>query len=363
MDGFQNKIYEDLIADDAFILWASKQDSTHSEYWENWTSEHPDCKFEFDEALKTVGLLSFNPPKISEKEIHSLWKKTNSKFDKSQSGNKVRQLIGWGTKIAAILVIPLILSVLWLYQKNAAIQSEFNQVRQYDQANPVTLKAPMGGIVNFELPDGTKVWLNSGSEIRYPASFGDDSREVNILGEAYFEVEKSDVPFLVNNPGPQVKVYGTQFNVNAYANEEEVIVALAEGKVSLKVNNDEVYLHPGEISKFDKCNRNLSIAKTDIDQYISWREGKLIFRDVTLASIIRTLERRYNASIRIVDAEVANYKYNAIVKGETFEQIFELLTLTAPIKYEYIKPKQKDDSSFTRAKVIISKDKNRAVTR
>ncbi len=363
MNSFQNKIYEDLIADDAFIKWASKKDTSNSEYWENWTKEHPYCKLEFNEALKTVGLLCFNAPKISDTEINYLWKKTNSKLDTVNPTTRIRHIISWGTKIAAILVIPLILSVVWSYQRNSTIEAEYNKIAQYNQANPVTLKAPFGGIVNFELPDGSIVWLNAGSEIQFPAVFGKETREVNLIGEAYFEVEKADAPFLVNNPGPRVKVYGTQFNVNAYANEEEVIVALAEGKVSLKVNNDEVYLHPGEISKFHKTEHNLSIVKTNIDQYVSWREGKLIFRDATLASIARTLERRYNVEISITDTEIANNKYNAIIRGETFEQILELLTHTAPIKYEYIKAKQKVDSSFTRARVIISKDKNRTITR
>lgn len=362
MSSFQNKIYEDLIADDAFVKWASKKDTTSSEYWENWTKERPDCKLEFYEALKTVGLLRFNAPKISNTEISYLWKKTNSKLEKVKPANRIRHIISWGTKIAAILVIPLILSVLWLYQKNSTIEAEYNKIAQYNQANPITLKAPLGGIVNFELPDGSIVWLNAGSEIQYPAVFGKETREVHILGEAYFEVEKADTPFLVNNPGPQVKVYGTQFNVNAYANEEEVIVALAEGKVSLKMNNEEVYLRPGEISKFHKIEHNLSITKTNIDQYVSWREGKLIFRDATLASIARTLERRYNVAIRITDTEIANNKYNAIIRGETFEQILELLTHTAPIKYKYTKAKQKADSSYTRTSVIISKDKNRTIS-
>ena len=361
MSSFQNKIYEDLIADDGFIQWASNEDISNSKYWVDWKDKYPNCKIEFEEALKTVRLLNFNTPKISDTEINYLWKKTNSNFKKAKPTNRVRRLLNWGAKVAAILLVPLILSVFWLYQKNSLIESEYEQLTQYNQVNPVTLKAPMGGTVNFELPDGSKVWLNAGSEIQYPAIFGKEAREVNILGEAYFEVEKADAPFLVNNPGPQVKVYGTQFNVNAYANEEEVIVALAEGMVSLQVNNDEVYLEPGEISKFDKTNHGLTISKTNIDQYVSWREGKLIFRDATFASIARTLERRYNAGISITDTEIANNKYNAIIRGETFEQILELLTHSAPIKYEYTKPEQKADSSFTRAEVIISKDNNRTI--
>lgn len=361
MSRFQDKIYEDLIADKDFISWASNNDKSNSAYWKEWKNNHPDCEAEFDEALKTVQLFRFTTPKVSETEISYLWQKTQDKLPGQTSKSRVKQLVVWGSKYAAILIIPLVISVLWLYQKNTSIQSAYDQITQYNQENPVSVTAPKGGIVNFELPDGSKVWLNAGSEIKYPACFSGEQREVSILGEAVFEIEKSEAPFFVNNPGPRVRVYGTQFSVSAYANEPNVVVALAEGKVALNVNDKEIFLRPGEVSNFHKENRELSIVETNIDRFMSWREGKLIFRDATLGSIIRTLERRYNASIRIVDAEVANYKYNAIIQGETFEQILDLLSRTAPIKYKYVKPKQNNDSSFTQAKVIITKDKNRII--
>lgn len=361
MSRFQHNIYEDLIADNGFINWASKKDKSNSSYWDEWKDNHPDCDAEFDEALKTVQLIRFNTPKVSKTEINYLWQKTQNKLPSDNSSSRIRQLVVWGSKIAAILIIPLIISVFWLYQKNSSIQTAYNQMALYNQENPVHVRAPKGGLVKLELPDGSKVWLNADSEIKYPASFIGNQREVTIIGEVFFEIEKSEAPFIVNNPGPQIKVYGTQFNVAAYANEPNVIVALAEGKISLNVNNDEVFLRPGEVSKFDKENRGLSISKTNIDQYISWREGKLIFRDATLGSITRTLERRYSANIQIVDDELATQKYNAIIQGETFEQILELLSRTAPIKCKYTKPKQNEDSSFSEAEVIITKDKNRIV--
>lgn len=361
MSRFQHNIYEDLIADKDFLNWASNNDKSNSAYWEEWKDNHTDCDAEFDEALKTVQLIRFNTPKVSKTEISYLWQKTQNKLPSHNSISRIRQLMVWGSKIAAVLILPLIISVFWLYQKNTDIQTAYNQMAQYNHENPVRVKAPKGGLVNLELPDGSKVWLNADSEIEYPASFRGEQREVSISGEAFFEIEKSEAPFIVNNPGPQIKVYGTQFNVSAYTNEPNVTVALAEGKVALDVNGEEVFLRPGEVSKFDKENRELSISQTNIDQFISWREGKLIFRDATMASIIRTLERRYNATIEVRDKEVANYKYNAIIQGETFEQILDLLSRTAPIKCKYIKPKQNDDSSFTQAEVIITKDKNRIV--
>jgi ferric-dicitrate binding protein FerR (iron transport regulator) len=262
-------------------------------------------------------------------------------------------------RVAAVLVIPLFVAVIWLYQNNLSIRSDFVEVTNQLPQKTVTVNAPLGGLVNLQLPDGSTVWLDAGSKISYPVYFGSDKREVTLVGQAYFEIEKCNVPFFVKNAGPTVKVYGTEFSVSAYNNEENVIVALAEGKVSLNVNNKEILLKPGEISKFNKQARTFEIVETDINRFIKWKDGILIFRDATLSTIVRTLERRYNASIHIEDDVIANYKYNAILKGESFEQVLDLLTLSAPIKYTYIKPIQKEDFSYTQARVVVTKDNKR----
>lgn len=364
MNSFRKQKYEELITDKGFIRWATGRDHSNIGDWDNWPQRHPGYEAEFDEALKTARLLTFETPKVSDTEIHYQWEKTLNKLNNVDGLNKkniVRRLILWTGRGAAVLLVPLVVTVVWLYLQNTSVQTENEEMSAYFRSNPVTVKAPMGGMVNLQLPDGTKVWLNAGSEIKYPASFSGSQRVVSMEGEAFFEVEKADVPFVVNNPGPQVRVYGTQFNVNAYNNEENVIVALAEGKVSLKVNHTEQILKPGEISVFNKEKHSLTIKQASIVPFTSWRAGKLIFRDATLTSIVKTLERRYNASIQIADPAVAHYTYNAIVQGETFEQVLDLLALSAPIKYKYIRPKQKEDSSFSKAQVIITKDKTRII--
>ncbi|RIH64897.1 DUF4974 domain-containing protein [Mariniphaga sediminis] len=361
MSRFQKEIYENLIADNRFVHWASGRDNTEAGYWKDWRMNHPEWEAEFSEALKTVRLFRFETPKISDSEIHYFWQKTRRQINARNRGKQIGRFTLWAGRVAAVLLIPLLVTVVWLYLQNMSVKSDYEQIAQYNNSNPVTVKAPIGGIVDLKLPDGSKVWLNAGSELKYPASFSGAQREVSIVGEAFFDVEKADAPFVVNNLGPQVTVYGTQFNVNAYHNEEDVVVALAKGKVSLTVNNEEQFLEPGEISVFNKDKRTLTIKQMPIDQFVNWRSGELIFRDATLASIARTLERRYNARIKIVDATVANYTYNVIVRVETFEQILELLTLTAPIKYTYIKPEQNADSSYSQAEVIISKDKKRSI--
>lgn len=361
MNHFNNHIFEELIADNRFMNWASDRNNPDAEYWENWVKTHPEFHTEFEEAVKTVQLIQFRPPGLSKAEIAYIWDKTQKRLNTKSYPLVTKSMLLWMSGVAAVLIISLFITVIWLYQNNLSVRKDFVQVTNQLQGKTVTVHAPLGGQVNVQLPDGSKVWLDAGSEINYPAFFNSDKREVTLTGQAFFEIQKEEIPFFVNNAGPQVKVYGTEFSINAYENEENIIVALTQGKISLMVNNREVFLKPGEISKFDKLKRTLEIVETDIDQFIKWKDGVLIFRDATLATIIRTFERRYNVSVLIEDEEIASYKYNAILKGESFEQVLDLLTLSAPIRYRYEKPKQNVDFSFTQARVIISKDQNRIV--
>ncbi|MCG6187644.1 FecR family protein [Maribellus maritimus] len=361
MNHFKNDIYEKLLADNRFINWASGKDKFDSEYWEDWKKRHPEFQLEFEDAIKTVQLLQFQSPDISNREIEYIWDKTDKRLNTLRRPLSSKIFLSWMSRVAAILVIPLIISVIWLYQNNLSIKNNFAELTNQLPQKTVTVSTPLGGLVNLQLPDGSKVWLDAGSEITYPAYFNSDKREVTLTGQAYFEIKKRNVPFYVKNAGPLIKVYGTAFSVSAYDNEENVIVALAEGKVSLDVNNKEIFMKPGEISKFNKQAHSFEILESDISQYVNWKDGVLIFRDATLATIARTLERHYNVSISIDDDDIANYKYNAILRGGGLEQMLDLLTLSAPIKYNYVKPKQKEDFSYTQACVIITKDTKRIV--
>lgn len=361
MSHFNKQIYEDLISNTQFVDWASGKSNSEKDYWLTWQDEYPHHSKEFKEACKTIQMLTFKPPKISDGEIAYLWNKTKSRIkvhSKVKFLHKATSLYG---KIAAILTIPLLLGGLWLYQNNVTIKSEYERISEFHRTKLLTVKAPFGGRLNFELPDGSQVWLNSGTEIKYPAYFENNKREVNIQGEAYFKIKKSDTPFIVSNDGPPIKVYGTEFNVNAYEENDHIIVALASGKISLKMNNEEVFLSPNEISSFNKKNNKLTIQKSDIERFSCWREGKYIFRDTSLSSIIKTLQRHFNVKIEITDPEIADYIYNATIKEESFEQILDLLSLSAPIKYQYKRQSLKDDGTYSQAEVIITKDKNRII--
>ena len=366
MDRFNKDIYEKLLADDHFVEWASGKKKELDEHWSEWKKEHPEYTNEFEEAYKSVALLKFNPPAVSDKEVSYLWMKTRKNIDKLHSITPLQKTLIWYGRVAGVLIIPLMAIAIWFFQtgKLKVSTGQMAENTAVQKAAPVTIKAPVGGRLNFEFPDGSKVWLNSGSEIKYPVSFSGKAREVELLGEAVFEIEKSEKPFIVHNPGPDVKVYGTVFSISSYDDSKDIVVALVEGKVALGLNGKEVMLKPGEVSVYNKKEKQLNIMESNnIDRYIAWREGKLIFRDTKLSEIAKVLQHNYNVSITLMNSKIANYRYNATFENETLDQILYILTLTAPVKYTYIKPERNANCEITKAEVRISEDNRNNINR
>src|SRR5690606_3723927 len=147
----------------------------------------------------------------------------------------------------------------------------------------------------LQLPDGTKVWLNASSSIKYPLHFDEDERRVELEGEAYFEVTKHNhyKPFIVQTKQQEVLVLGTHFNVNAYENELATRTTLVEGKVKILTNNlaSSVVLQPNEQSSLPKNGTRLAVRQINPAESIAWKDGEFIFNNTDLKTIMRQLER------------------------------------------------------------------------
>lgn len=170
-----------------------------------------------------------------------------------------------------------------------------------NSAGPLTynmLVIPRGGQYQLTLPDGSKVWLNAASSIRYPVTFTGNERRVELTGEAYFEVAKdARKPFHVITPTQDVEVLGTHFNVNAYANEPAVKTTLLEGSVKVKAENS-VVLKPGEQAELSGTNSLLTIDHSpDLEQTMAWKNGFILFNKTDIKSIMRQVERWYNVDV------------------------------------------------------------------
>lgn len=171
-----------------------------------------------------------------------------------------------------------------------------------------TLSTGKGQMYVAMLSDGSKVWLNSQSSIRYPVAFNGDVRQVEISGEAYFEVaaaqnlksQHKKVPFLVKAPGVDIQVLGTHFNINSYSNEQLVRTTLLEGKVKVQASNSSsiAVLQPGQEAGYDKQTGQIVKAEdADVDEAVAWKEGYFQFNGADLQTVLRQLVRWYNVDV------------------------------------------------------------------
>lgn len=192
---------------------------------------------------------------------------------------------------------------------------------------------PRGGEYSLELSDGTIVWLNSASELSYPVRFKEDSREVKINGEAYFDVAKNvDRPFIVNANGMKIKVLGTSFNVRAYEDEERQ-TTLVEGCVEVTFGNQRVKINPGQQVVLDRG--HLEVRQVDVHVYSGWKKGLFVFEDHPLTSVLRELERWYDVRIVVEDERIEQLKFTSdFPRYENIDKVLGIIELATCVKFE-----------------------------
>ena len=201
-----------------------------------------------------------------------------------------------------------------------------------------TLKVPNGKMYSLILSDGTKVYLNSGSSLTFPVQFLNNmNRKVELLGEAYFEVESDNQnPFLVSMSSLEVEVTGTRFNVSNYANSSSVETVLVEGKVSLKTSNENVLLKPGEKADWNIDNKKILVKKVDTKIYTAWKDGKLMFNNINFKNIRERLERHFNIEIKNYNKQLDNEFFDASFDIETIVEILESFKKSYHFNYKIL---------------------------
>lgn len=201
-----------------------------------------------------------------------------------------------------------------------------------------TIKIPRGGEYNLVLADGTRVYLNAMSNFKYPVTFSGRTREVELSGEAYFEVKKdASKPFIVKTSAIGIEVLGTSFNLNAYENTERVITTLVEGSVkinALKTSESRI-LVPDEQASSDVKSGKTDIKKVDVKLYTAWKSGNLTFYDSRLEDIMTTLTRWYSANVSYMDESVKDLRFSGnLNRYGDINQILDIIKSTGKINIE-----------------------------
>ena len=199
-----------------------------------------------------------------------------------------------------------------------------------------TLAVPVGGEYHFTLADGTRVWVNSASEVRFPNCFSGGKREIYVKGEVYLEVARDEKhPFVVHAGENEVRVLGTRFNLTAYPDEQKVITTLVEGSVEFRNNQSSIRLKPGEQSVLDRETNNLEKQKVDVSIYTSWISGTYEYELMPLSDITRQLSRWYDVQFVYESTEFSNHPFTGVVKrDQSLEEVLSIIEKTTNIKFK-----------------------------
>lgn len=305
---------------------SSEANQTEKDELNSWIGESPSNKKLFEENQRiwenshsyfSVSEISSDREKIKDQIIQQLSKST-----------KTVNLSTWIYRVAAILALPVMLGIGW-YLGSAEISSE-------TQICEVT--APKGQISKCVLADGTEVWLNAGSTIKYSSTFNGKTREVNLDGEAYFRVSKNKhKPFVVSTEHAQIKVLGTIFNLKAYSGENKVETTLEEGSVEFSLNGSAakpVEMKPGEQVVYNIAEKKMTLGKVETYLHTAWKDGKFVFKDADLQAIIQELEKLYDVRIHLKNDSLLKLHFRGMFEYE--QNIFsalETLERTTNIKY------------------------------
>jgi len=327
------------------MQWALHPTQETDRYWKDFLKKHPEKKQQVKEAVFVIKSIRAVEPAISTERLEQV-------YQNARLIAKPTRKIGWMVaKIAAVFLLLVSIGGVWYYlqtdrqpfsvelatteqlEKGRVIlpdgtinefETEQTQIRQTASGEltinsdtvslgDITAEAenqtlaqviiPFGKRSEITLSDGTKIWLNSGSQLSYPVSFKGSSREVYLSGEAFFEVKSDPAkPFHVITGDMKIKVTGTRFNVTSYANDKTTQTVLVSGKVSAGKNqrfSRYIDIEPGERIIYNKSEDKIEKDKVDVELYSSWVSGYLRFDNEPIDNIFKKLERYYNKNILI----------------------------------------------------------------
>ena len=232
-----------------------------------------------------------------------------------------------------------------------------NSVRSVWMMNPgpeheTRISVPLGQMSEVTLYDGTHVWLNSGTTLKYAGNFGERNRNVSLDGEAFFKVKHGNLPFRVKLRNSEIEVTGTSFNVVSYKEEHTSRVTLVEG--SVRINNSDgkemMTMTPSQQAVIPENTDHIQVSQVNAGFFYSWTEGKIVFGEERLADVALRLERWYNVEIGFEGEGIGDLRFTGtILKNKPIDQIIKAFQLLLPVKIVYQNNLQKKD------KITISK--------
>lgn len=253
----------------------------------------------------------------------------------------------WFQRVAAILILPLLISTIYFATEEEPV--EYIEVK----TNP-------GMVATLSLPDGSKVWLNSGSYLKHPQRFTGDTRTVELNGEAYFSVQKDkSKKFIVNTPFDlKAEVLGTEFNIEAYKESNQVTTSLVSGSVKLsflnKENNEESFImKPDDEVAYNIKTKRIETNASYLPTQTAWKDGLVVFRNTSFEEALKILSKRFNTDFIVKNDLLYENSFTGTFSGQHLTLILEHFRLSSDIQYKFIDPEISQDKDKISEKTIV----------
>ena len=290
-----------------------------------WATQSPEHKAYYRNMFDVVMASNINKP-VDPAVQERVWAKIERKIQKTSiKPNRWISVFRW-TAAAAVVVFAFMAGIHILYEHPEDDQHVIRTVK---------------GKTVVELNDGSKVWLNDETSLTYPEPFGKKSREVNLSGEAYFEVAKhAGKPFVVKTGELNIEVLGTQFNVRASENEKFIRTTLIEGSVKIQKNdpaggNGEIILAPGQQLEYDKQDSKISLREVNTQLYTAWKEGQLIFEREQMGEVFAVIEQNFDVTIILKNKKLTERRLTGRFSlDEKPEKILALMQQIIPFSFQ-----------------------------
>lgn len=375
----------DFIQDSFFQDWVIKADSVNTDFWKNFLEKFPEKQADVESAYQFLKSIRFAESYPKNEKIEESLENALRKIGEQENAHapgKVRSLYKYGWAAAAVLIL---VSGFWFLSQrtdqeksslvitpathdispggnkailtlsdgsqvildsanNGAITRQGNVTiikledgqlayESSDQnSHPLTIQyntitTPRGGQYQIELEDGSKVWLNAESSLKFPTVFAGNERKVEIMGEGYFEIAQNAAkPFIVNTGEVKVKVLGTHFNINAYEDEGKMKVTLLEGRVEVLSKGNQLKIEPGQQAEIQ--NELVTLNNTaNIEAVMAWKNGKFYFEKADIKTVMNQISRWYDVDVEY-RGEVTHHFGGAISRNVNVSRVFEMLELT-----------------------------------
>lgn len=318
---------------------------------DNWLEKDP----ENEKAFLQIARIYYScrtQERLSSRDPLRAYKKVRQKVDRRK--RKVWLQRAW-VAVACFVGVLIVSSAISFWTQKDVLPSS---------PQMITVQANAGMRTHFNLPDGTVAYLNSGSTLSYPIPYDEKERHVELSGEAYFKVTHNpDHPFVVSvrDDRMRVTVLGTEFNLQAYADDDDIGTTLVSGSVMLEVRKDhktvrQTRLVPSEKAVLSLLSGNVSVQKVNTEYETAWKEGRLMFKDLPLPQVLKKLSYFYNVKFEVQDSVINSYCFTGIFENKQLSQVLDYLKISSRIDY-VIRHAVTDDSLGTQYTTVILRKK------